>query len=79
MPRVLILSDDGEVVWNERATASDFEGELHRRCLADRLGWTVAHAESDWRLSTVKPIRIDEADQRPRKRATSLQSTAAAT
>jgi hypothetical protein len=45
MPRVLVVSDDGEMLWNERVNQSDFEGEHFRRCLADRLGWAVADAE----------------------------------
>lgn len=33
MPRVLVISDDGEMVWNERVNDSDFETEHFRRCL----------------------------------------------
>jgi hypothetical protein len=61
MPRVLVISDDGDMVWNERVNHSDFEGEHFRRCLVDRIGWAVADAESQWRLSTVRPLRIDPA------------------
>jgi hypothetical protein len=61
MPRVLVISDDGEMVWNERVSQGDFEGEHFRRCLADRVGWAVADAESLRRLSTVRPTRIDPA------------------
>jgi hypothetical protein len=59
MPRVLVTSDDGDMVWNERVNQSDFEGEHFRRCLVDRIGWAVADAESQWRLSTVRPLRVD--------------------
>jgi hypothetical protein len=75
MPRVLVLSDDGELVWNERATASDFETDRYRRCLAHRLGWAVADA---WRLSTVKPLRVNAADQRPCGGGTLSRPTATA-
>ena len=66
MARVLVVSDEGEMVWNEGVNQSDFEGEHFRRCLADRLGWAVADAESQWRLSTVRPLRIDPAAVRRR-------------
>jgi hypothetical protein len=43
------------VFWNESVSASDFETDHFRRCLADRLGWAVADAE---RLSaTTSPAR----------------------
>lgn len=73
MPRVLIISDDGEVVWNEGVTACDFDGDHFRRCLVDRLGWAVADAESTWRLSTPRPIRVDKAAQRVRGHAAERQ------
>jgi hypothetical protein len=66
MPRVLVISDDGDMVWNERVNQSDFEGEHLRRCLADRVRWAVADAESPWRLGTVRPVRIDPAALRRR-------------
>ena len=46
MTRILVPREDGEVFWNESVTAADFETEHFRRCLADRLGWAVADAES---------------------------------
>jgi hypothetical protein len=64
MPRVLVVSDDGEMVWNERVNTSDFEGEHFRRCLVDRVGWAVADAESTWRLSSVRPLPINPATMR---------------
>jgi hypothetical protein len=46
MTRILVAREDGEIFWNESVTAADFETEHFRRCLADRLGWAVADAES---------------------------------
>ena len=66
MPRVLVISDDGDMIWNERVNQSDFEGEHFRRCLVDRIGWAVADAESQWRLSTVRPLRVDPSAVRRR-------------
>lgn len=68
MPRVLVISDDGEMVWNEGVNGNDFEGEHFRRCLVDRIGWAVADAESSWRFTTVSPIRLNEASRRGRER-----------
>jgi hypothetical protein len=65
MPRVIVTTDEGEMIWNEGVTASDFEGEPFRRALVHRVGWAVADAESTWRLTTTQPIRIDQA-RRPR-------------
>ena len=78
MPRVLVISDDGEMVWNERVNDSDFEGEHFRRCLVDRIKWAVADAESSWRLSTVRPVRIDRAALRRRSPASSARKEAVA-
>ena len=78
MPRVLVISDDGHMVWNERVNQSDFEGEHFRRCLADRLNWAVADAESPWRLSTVRPVRIDPATLRRGSHVRDSQLDAAA-
>jgi hypothetical protein len=72
MPRVLICSDDGEVIWNEGVHACDFEGEHFRRCLVGRLGWAVADAESTWRLATVQPVRV-EAARRPLKQRSPVE------
>jgi len=66
MPRVLVISDDGDMVWNERVNQGDFEGEHFRRCLVDRVGWAVADAESQWQMSTARPLRIDPAAVRCR-------------
>jgi hypothetical protein len=78
MPRVLVISDDGEVVWNERVNHDDFAGEHFRRCLADRVGWAVADAESAWRLSTVRPVRIDASATHHRSRRDEPQMESAA-
>lgn len=78
MPRVLVISDDGEMVWNERVHDSDFEGEHFRRCLVDRINWAVADAESSWRLSTARPVRIDPAALRRRSPARSARREAVA-
>jgi hypothetical protein len=61
MPRVIVTTDEGEMMWNEGVKASDFEGEHFRRALVDRLGWAVADAESNWHVTTAKPIRIEQA------------------
>ena len=76
MPRVFVISDDGEMVWDERVNDSDFEGEHFRRCLVDRIKWAVADAESSWRLSTVHPVRIDRAALRLRSTATTARQEA---
>jgi hypothetical protein len=78
MPRVLVIDDDGEMVWNERVNGCDFEGEHFRRCLTDRVGWAVADAESAWRLSTVRPVQLDRAGLRRRSRAEEPQLEAVA-
>jgi hypothetical protein len=46
MTRVLVMREDGQVFWSESVTADDFQGEHFCRCLAERLGWAVADAES---------------------------------
>jgi len=74
MARVIVISDDGEMVWNEGVKASDFEAEHFRHCLVDRLGWAVRDAESTWRLSTVQPIDVYEALRREREPETTAQS-----
>src|SRR5437879_1374017 len=74
MARVIVTSDDGEMVWNEGVKASDFEAEHFRHCLVDRLEWAVRDAESTWRLSTVQPIDIYEAPGRVRDPETTPQS-----
>ena len=56
MPRVLVTGDGGEIFWNERVKAADFEVEQFRRSLTDRLGWAVADAEGPSHTS-VTPIR----------------------
>jgi hypothetical protein len=66
MPRVLVISDDGEMIWNERVNEGDFETEHFRRCLVDRVSWAVADAESSWRLSTVRPVQVDRSSLRRR-------------
>jgi len=78
MPRVLVISDEGEIVWNERVNHSDFEAEHFRRCLTDRVGWAVADAESSWRLGTVRPPRVDPAALRRLSRRQKSQIEAAA-
>lgn len=78
MPRVLVLNNDGEMVWNERVNHSDFEGEHFRRCLVDRIRWAVADAESAWHLSTPRPVSIDPTSLRPRSPALRLQPDAVA-
>jgi len=65
MPRVIVTTDEGEMIWNEGVQANDFEGEHFRRALVDRVGWAVADAESTWHLATARPVRIDQA-RRPR-------------
>src|SRR5947209_13212587 len=52
MPRVIVTTDEGEMIWNEGVQANDFEGEHFRRALVDRVGWAVADAESTWHLAT---------------------------
>jgi uncharacterized membrane protein len=56
MPRILVTREDGEVFWNEGVTAKDFETEHFRRCLADRLGWAVADAETRSVPATVSTL-----------------------
>jgi hypothetical protein len=46
MAQVLVRDDGGTVVWKERVTSADFDTEHFRRCLAERLWWAVADAES---------------------------------
>jgi hypothetical protein len=57
----MVTRDDGEVFWNEKVTAADFETGHFRRCLADRLGWAVADAEG--------PNPVDLAPIRPAPRS----------
>jgi hypothetical protein len=64
MPRVMVTTDEGEMIWNEGVNASDFEVEHFRRCLMDRLGWAVADAASTWHLTTARPIPIDQASSK---------------
>ncbi len=78
MPRVLVLNDDGEMVWNERVNHSDFAAEHCRRRLVDRISWAVADAESAWHLSTPRPVSIDPTFLRRRSPALSLRPDAAA-
>jgi hypothetical protein len=66
MPRVIVTTDEGEMIWNEGVQASDFEGEPFRRALVDRLGWAVADAESTWHLATTQPVCVDRRFRRPR-------------
>jgi hypothetical protein len=47
MARVMVTSDDGSVVLDERIRADDFTSEHFRRCLADRLGWAAQDAEPE--------------------------------
>jgi hypothetical protein len=74
MAREIVISDDGEMVWNEGVKASDFEAEHFRHCLVDRLGWAVRAAESTWRLSTVQPTDVYEALRREHGPETTSQS-----
>ena len=76
MPRLIVTTDKGEIIWNEGVQASDFEGE-QRRALVDRVGWAVADAESTWHLTTAKPVRIDQA-RKPRNRRVAAQPRALA-
>jgi len=46
MPRVIVVNENGTMTWDERVTAADFETEHFQRCLAQRLSWAVADAES---------------------------------
>ena len=73
MPRVMVTTDEGEMLWNEGVNASDFEGEHFRRCFVDRVGWAVADAESTWHLTTARPVRIDQAFRTPRKTQVAAQ------
>lgn len=61
MARVMVTTDEGEMIWNEGVQASDFEGEHFRRALVDRVGWAVADAESTWHLTTAQPVPIAQA------------------
>ena len=45
MPRVLITTDGGRVMHDERIQADDFTTEHFRRCLAERLWWATEEAE----------------------------------
>jgi hypothetical protein len=77
MPRVIVITDKGEMIWNEAVKASDFEGEHFRRALVDRVGWAVADAESTWHLTTAKPVRIHQA-RKPRNKQVAAQPRALA-
>jgi hypothetical protein len=46
MPRVHILADDGWVALDERIAASDFDSDVFRHHLAERLAWAVGDAEA---------------------------------
>jgi len=58
MARVIVISDDGEMVWNEGVKAPDFEAEHFRHCLVDRLEWAVRDADATWRLCAVQAIDL---------------------
>jgi len=73
MPRVIVTTDEGEMIWNEGVQASDFEGEHFCHALVDRVGWAVADAESTWHLATSEPVRIDPAFRRPRNQHLAAQ------
>ncbi|MBI5103468.1 MAG: hypothetical protein HZB46_00500 [Solirubrobacterales bacterium] len=45
MPRVRVIADDGWVALDERVGPEDFDGEVFRRHLAERLAWAVGDAE----------------------------------
>ena len=77
MPRVIVTTDDGEMLWNEGVKATDFEDEHFRRALVDRVGWAVADAESTWHLTTAKPVHIDQA-RKPRNKKVPSQPSALA-
>jgi|GEM_PF-5185248 len=51
MARVLVRDDSGATTWTERVSSADFDTEHFRRCLAERLWWAVADAESRWRAA----------------------------
>jgi hypothetical protein len=57
MPRVLVTDDDGEVAWNERVTAADFDTEHFRHQLTTRLSWAVTDAQQ------IRARGSDEPDQ----------------
>jgi hypothetical protein len=56
MPRVLVISDQGELAWCERVRATDFETEHFRDCLNDRLRWAVNDAETCTHASLIPPL-----------------------
>ena len=58
MPRVLVMREDGQVFWSENVNASDFQREHFCRCLADRLGWAVADAETLSAAPSVSALRV---------------------
>lgn len=45
MARVRVVADDGWIALDERLTRPDFDSEVFRRHLAERLAWAVADAE----------------------------------
>jgi hypothetical protein len=48
MPRIIVETEgtDREVVFWEHVGSEDFDAEHFRRCLADRIGWAVADAQT---------------------------------
>lgn len=46
MPRVRVVAEDGWVALDERVSASDFDSDVFRRHLAERLAWAVGDAEA---------------------------------
>ena len=78
MPRLIVTTDDGDMIWNEGVTAGDFESDHFRRALVDRVGWAVADAESAWHLTTAKPVPIDRARVRHGRAAADRRGARAA-
>lgn len=46
MPRVRVVADDGWVALDERVASSDFDSDLFRCHLAERLAWATGDAEA---------------------------------
>ena len=67
MPRVLVVDNDQEIYWEESVSASDFDAEHFRRCLADRLGWAVTDAESRTLIGGQRSAAIGELARLPRE------------
>jgi hypothetical protein len=57
MTRILVMLEDGAVIWNEGVSAADFETEHFRRALADRLGWAVADADTNAAAPTLAAMQ----------------------